>query len=354
MYRRKPNCCLDFSILNRYNIHFSYMKNLIFLPDTLSPSNQLIELQHPSLNTEKSIINLVLSNREETQDVFWLQETEFGKSPEGVNLTVKSAFFNNTEDVSKGGILPNASLKFCTSYDLSFSIIAYFFKDNKLDFIAGKEESNKYETLNDIHLSLYEKSHNNWKFIKTNSVKESLVKFCSFIEEDHGEGTKELFFKITKDNFISFIKQKLCSIAENFPDSVMKKILEKYPTLETQEINIKDQAKLFFSLELLTSLLPFEVYMYLNKEFRESLYRDFIQYKEIDNVLADEQLKEEQLLLQLAKNVGSAHKNPKEKKPITPYSNSNNTGKKRKTDSATGQPKKAAVGALDSFFKPKK
>lgn len=330
------------------------MKNLIFLPETLSHSNQVIELQHPSLSTEKSTINIVLSNCDETQDVYWLQETHFGKSPEGENLTVKSTFFNNAEDVSKGGMLPNASLKFCTNYDLSFSIIAHFFKENKLDFMAGKEESNKFETLNDIHLSLYEKSHSNWKFVKTDNVKESLIKFCTFIEEDHGEATKELFFKVTKENFIKFIKQKLSSIVENFPDNVMKKILEKYPTLETQEKNIKEQAKLFFSLELLTSLIPFEVYMYLNKEFRESLYGDFIKYKEVDNVLADEKLKEQQLLLQIAKNVGSELKNPKDKKPNKPYSNSTATAKRRKTATVTREPKKAGAGALDSFFKPKK
>ena len=332
------------------------MKTITFLPDTIQETNQIIDLVHPSLDGKKSKIQLVLSNNEtdDSQNIFWLQETKLGKSPEGKDLTVKSTFFNNVNDIKKGGIMPNDSFKFCTLYDLSFSIIAYLFKENKLNFMIGKDESNKFETLNDIHLSLYEKSDKNWKFIKTSKVKESLLKICHFIEEDHGEETKELFFKVTKQNFMNFFEKKLNNITDNFPENVMKKILEKYPLLNSQEENIGKEAKLFFSLQLITSLIPFDVYVYLNKEFSQTLYPAFIKYKEVDNVLANEALKEQQLLLQSARNVGSTLNRPNDKKLIKTSVNTIPTNKKRKVVNGTVGSNRVSVGALDSFFKPKK
>ncbi|XBW34510.1 hypothetical protein QEN19_000056 [Hanseniaspora menglaensis] len=333
------------------------MKTISFLPDILKESNQIINLEHPSLDGKKTKIELILSNSEncDEQNIYWFQESKFGKSPEGKELTIKSIFFNNINDIKKGGIIPNGKINFCTLYDISFSIIAFFYKENKLNFIEEKDTSTKLESLNDIHMSLFEKSNKNWRYVKTSKIKESLIKFCHYIEEDHGEDSKELYFKVTKDNFIKFVEKKLNKIADSFPKTVFSKILEKYSSLSLQEENIQREAKLFFALELLTSLIPFELYNYLNKEFRTHLYPNFINFKEIDNVKETELLKEQELLLQTARNVSSnmkdGNKNGFSKLTVKTSVSSIQPSKKRKTGEES---KKVSVGALDSFFKARK
>lgn len=188
---------------------------------------------------------------------------------------------------------------------------------------------------------LFEKCNSNFRYINQKLLKDSLMKICHHIEEDHGEETKEIFFKITEENFLKFFESKIQKIAGNFPSKVWTKISNTYPALSLQDANISEQAKYSYSLQLMASLVPFEIYEYLNNKFRTSLYPDFVNYVEVDYKNAIEKNKQEEMLLNSVKslNQGLQSNNNKEKMPAS---------KKVKTKTI---PKSKG---LDSFFKAKK
>lgn len=318
-------------------------KSLIYLPGTLTSENQIITLDHPNYEENKAQITLILSNGSDNnqQKVYWLQRNRFGKSPEGNDLTVKSTFYFKSDELQKGGIINNDCVHFTTDYDLSFSLISYFYKLNKINFVLNKEFESKFETLNDIHMVLFEKCNSNWRYINQELLKNCLIKICHHIEEDHGEETKELFFKITEDNFLEFFVSKIKKIADAFPPKVWNKINNSYPALSLQESKICVQAKFFYSLQLMASLIPFEIYEYLNKTFKTSLYSDFIKYVEVDYKKTIEKNKQEELLLNSVKSLNQGLQSNTVKEKVI-------SNKKLKT-----KPVPRSKG-LDSFFKAKK
>ncbi|OEJ87553.1 Ribonuclease H2 subunit B [Hanseniaspora opuntiae] len=316
-------------------------KSLVFIPESLTKKNQIITLNHPNYEENNSDITLLLSDGSDNdeQKVYWIQQNKFGKSQEGSNLTVKSTFYFKTHELQKGGIINNDSIYFSTDYDLAFSLLSHFYKTHKMDFISKDFES-KFETLNDLHIGLFE-SNNNWKYINKNLLKKSLMKLCHSIEEDLGGDTMEVFFKMTDVKLLEFFEMKIEKIAKDFPQRLLQKINNMYPALSIQSERIQEQAKYFYSLQLMASLVPFKVYEYVNAKFRTSLYPDFVNYIEVDYKKTIEQNQQEELLLKSAKslNQGLQSNVPHE---------SGSTKKKVKTKVV---PKSKG---LDSFFKVKK
>ena len=318
-------------------------KSIVFLPEDLTPQNQIITLDHPNYEQSKNLITLILSHGSESdkQKIYWLQKNRFGKSQEGLDLTIKSTFYFKTDQLQKGGIIDNDAIKFTTDYDLSFSLISYFYKLNKLNFVLNKEFESKCETSNDIHMLLFKKCNSNFRYINQKLLRDSLIKICHHIEEDHGEENKEVFFKITEENLLKFFESKIKKIAGKFPSKVWTKISNTYPALSLQDANISEQAKYFYSLQLMAYLIPFEIYEYLNSKFRTSIYPDFVNYAEVDYKNAIEKNKHEEMLLNSVKSLNQELQgnNNKEKMPAS---------KKAKTKTV---PKSKG---LDSFFKTKK
>lgn len=316
-------------------------KSLVFLPESLTAKNQIITLNHPNYEETKSDITLLLSDGSdsEEQKVYWIQENKFGKSQEGSNLTIKSTFYFKTHDLQKGGIINNDSIYFSTDYDLAFSLISHFYRTHRMDFISKDVES-KFETLIDIHIGLFE-NNSNWKYINKNLLKESLMKFCSFIEEDLGGESKEVFFKLTNTKLLDFFEIKIENTTKNFPHRLLQKINNMYPALSLQNEKILEQAKYFYSLQLMASLVPFKVYEYVEASFRRSLYPDFINYIEVDYKKTIEQNQQEEMLLKTAKSLNQGLQGNVSQETV--YSK-----KKVKTKAI---PK---YKGLDSFFKVKK
>lgn len=316
-------------------------KSLVFIPESLTRKNQIITLNHPNYEENKSDITLLLSDGSDNdeQKVYWIQQNKFGKSQEGSNLTVKSTFYFKTHELQKGGIINNDSIYFSTDYDLAFSLLSHFYKTHKMDFISKDFES-KFETLNDIHIGLFE-NNNNWKYINKNLLKKSLMKFCHSIEEDLGGDTKEVFFKMTDIKLFEFFEMKIEKIAKDFPQRLLQKITNMYPALSIQSEKILEQAKYFYSLQLMASLVPFNVYEYVNTKFRTSLYPDFINYIEVDYKKTIEQNQHEELLLKSAKSLNQGLQSS------VPHE----SGSAKKKVKSKAVPKSKG---LDSFFKVKK
>lgn len=317
-------------------------KSLVFLPESLTKKNEIITLNHPNYEENKSDITLLLSDGADNdeQKVYWLQQNKFGKSQEGLNLTLKSTFYFKTHELQKGGIINNDSIYFSTEYDLAFSLLSSFYRMNKIEFILRDVES-KFETLNDIHMGLFENNNSNWKYINQRLLKKSLMKFCLFIEEDLGEDTKEVFFKTTEAELLNFFQIKIAKTAKNFPRRLLQKIYSMYPALSIQNEKILEQAKYFYSFQLMASLIPFKVYDYVNSQFRTSLYPDFISYIEVDYKKTVEKNEQEELLLESVKSLNQGMQSN------GPHVNA--SAKKKVKSKAVPKSK-----GLDSFFKVKK
>ncbi|KAL6930259.1 uncharacterized protein HGUI_02178 [Hanseniaspora guilliermondii] len=317
-------------------------KSLVFLPESLTKKNEIITLNHPNYEENKSDITLLLSDGADNdeQKVYWLQQNKFGKSQEGLNLTLKSTFYFKTHELQKGGIINNDSIYFSTEYDLAFSLLSSFYRMNKIEFILRDVES-KFETLNDIHMGLFENNNSNWKYINQRLLKKSLMKFCLFIEEDLGEDTKEVFFKTTEAELLNFFQIKIAKTAKNFPQRLLQKIYSMYPALSIQNEKILEQAKYFYSFQLMASLIPFKVYDYANSQFRTSLYPDFISYIEVDYKKTVEKNEQEELLLESVKSLNQGMQSN------GPHVNA--SAKKKVKSKAVPKSK-----GLDSFFKVKK
>lgn len=317
-------------------------KSLVFLPESLTKKNEIITLNHPNYEENKSDITLLLSDGADNdeQKVYWLQQNKFGKSQEGLNLTLKSTFYFKTHELQKGGIINNDSIYFSTEYDLAFSLLSSFYRMNKIEFILRDVES-KFETLNDIHMGLFENNNSNWKYINQRLLKKSLMKFCLFIEEDLGEDTKEVFFKTTEAELLNFFQIKIAKTAKNFPQRLLQKIYSMYPALSIQNEKILEQAKYFYSFQLMASLIPFKVYDYVNSQFRTSLYPDFISYIEVDYKKTVEKNEQEELLLESVKSLNQGMQSN------GPHVNA--SAKKKVKSKAVPKSK-----GLDSFFKVKK
>ncbi|CAI8495032.1 unnamed protein product [Hanseniaspora opuntiae] len=178
-----------------------------------------------------------------------------------------------------------------------------FIKHIKWIFISKDFES-KFETLNDLHIGLFE-NNNNWKYINKNLLKKSLMKFCHSIEEDLGGDTMEVFFKMTDVKLLEFFEMKIEKIAKDFPQRLLQKINNMYPALSIQSEKIQEQAMYFYSLQLMASLVPFKVYEYVNAKFRTSLYPDFVNYIEVDYKKTIEQNQQEETDVEISKIVES-------------------------------------------------
>ncbi|CCF58308.1 hypothetical protein KAFR_0E01540 [Kazachstania africana CBS 2517] len=343
-------------------------KELFLLPELKSESRlQLFTLPNPSnIKSKETLLLFQTTDSVSSKDIIYrLQDHSFSKpcarknSEELAKGTyhytnesqpIKSMFLLNEDDRKDGYVLESSTFKHATIYDLTYSLIGFYFKnsvtEDEKDYIdcdiksEESSESDRYLTLRDYHDLLTDSHDKNWAFVSMESLETALVKICDTIEE-----AGDSYYKIRLHKIIGFLSSKVLKIVDNFPKSLNLPI--DYPE------DIKYCGKVVLACNLMISLIPKEAYRKLRQSSENtgstsedtdileniSISGCFDKYNKYKKEIAA-QVAEKELLTQTAMNVGLGSKSGKQ-------------AIKKGIRKVTVAKKKVAVGkgAIDGFFK---
>lgn len=330
--------------------------HLIFLPETCKDfeNTEIFTLHNPTNILDKPRIKIFIHD----DQVWQLKPHSFSKGSayNSVEDTAKEKYFYTNEgkpvrsmllfdeDESKGvTILPQSQYYISLKYDVTYNLIAMFYKkfqidpieDTEMDYVRSindkkvisfKLADDKYQTLRDIHELLIDTMDTNWKLIPSSILETKLRNIAEEIEEG---GDK--YYKITEPLIQKYLFRKVDLIANDFPESIP--IPVDYPE-DIQKCN-----KYVFSCNLLISLLPKPCYQSLMR--MDPMIGYYEKYMEYRKSLVE--ISEERKIVELnVMNIGIAN------------GNGNGKNKVKKTVKKSAVTKKIVAvgrGAIDGFFK---